>query len=93
MVKFSKENILKMFLSYVNDFVSVSYFAEHHNLTEQEALSVIARGRVIHFSKSPEERKHFTSNQKLEGEHKFSEANISFIKKRHQTALISEHSA
>lgn len=41
------ELILKLYLSWVNDFLTVERFAEYHNLSLQMANYVIDEGRVL----------------------------------------------
>lgn len=38
----------KMYLSWVNDFVTLPKFAEHYNLTNEQAEKIINIGRIRH---------------------------------------------
>ncbi len=42
-----KEKIVIAYLDYVNNFLTVSKFAEHHEITEAEASIIIDAGREL----------------------------------------------
>jgi len=35
----------EMYLEFVNDFLTLEKFAEHHNITKAEAVNILIRGR------------------------------------------------
>jgi plasmid maintenance system antidote protein VapI len=41
----------EMYLSYVNDFLTIERFAEYYGITEEQANEVINKGRKINHSK------------------------------------------
>jgi hypothetical protein len=41
-----------MFLEWYNNFLTVAYFAEYYELTEEQALELIEKGREIHLGGS-----------------------------------------
>lgn len=43
-----KPKLARLFLSWVNEFVTVEGFASHYGLTRETALRVISLGRKIH---------------------------------------------
>ena len=43
-----KQLYAKMFLDYVNNFLTTTCFADYYGLTEKEALEVLKRGRAYH---------------------------------------------
>lgn len=90
---FSKTNILKMYLSFLNDFLSVERFAEYHDITVGAAKSIIARGKVINYEQNPSMRGYFTNNQGTILDEKFSPNNSKFFRQRYEALLLSEHSA
>jgi len=42
------EQLQAMFLDYFNDYLTVAKFAEHNNLTVDEAEQLIRLGRAVH---------------------------------------------
>jgi len=42
-----REKIERLYLSYFNDFLTVSYFAEYYGLSERKANDVITAGRKL----------------------------------------------
>lgn len=38
----------KAYLSYVNEYLTVSTFADHHCISDDEAQAIIDAGRIIH---------------------------------------------
>ena len=53
-----KETIQDMYLEYVNDYLTITTFAEHKGLTYDEAEDLIRLGRKIH-ERIVEENKRF----------------------------------
>ena len=43
-----KEILIGFYLEYVNDFLTVERFAEHHEISPEQALIVINLGRELH---------------------------------------------
>lgn len=43
-----KTKIHALYLSWINEFITVGKFAEHHNLTHDKAIQVIHLGHIIH---------------------------------------------
>ena len=41
-------SIVKLFLTYTNDYITVEKFAEDHGLRVDHALALISIGRVLH---------------------------------------------
>tara|TARA_R110002074_G_scaffold156262_1_gene312435 strand:+ start:41 stop:250 length:210 start_codon:yes stop_codon:yes gene_type:complete len=46
-IAFTKDRLIELYLDYVNNFITVSAFAQWHELTEKQANKVIKRGREI----------------------------------------------
>ncbi len=46
-----RKEIEKLYLSFVNDFLTVGKFAEYYNLTELKAIKIINAGRLINHAK------------------------------------------
>ena len=46
-ITFTKARLIELYLDYVNNFLTVSAFAQWHELTEKQAHKVIKRGREI----------------------------------------------
>lgn len=42
-----KESVLEAYFDYVNNYLTVARFAEHRDLTEEQALALIALGKSI----------------------------------------------
>ena len=47
-MKYSKHPVVNMYLIYLNDFVTVSRFAEHLEVSEGLAALIIKEGRELH---------------------------------------------
>ena len=94
MIKFDKETLQELYLSYVNEFITVEKFAEHYTLDVDQAMSVIARGKVC-LQGDPiwgaRNRSHFYYMENMASIK--SEVNRKFFIKRHENRLLSEHSA
>lgn len=43
----NREKIENLYLDWVNNFLTVARFAEHHDMTESKALRVINTGRAL----------------------------------------------
>ena len=43
--------ILKLYLSYVNDFLTISEFAEFYRISVEDALDIIKKGRELNRSR------------------------------------------
>jgi hypothetical protein len=41
----------EMYLEFFNDFLTIKRFAEHHNITPDEAVNIITRGKRDHRSR------------------------------------------
>lgn len=50
----NRESLSKLYLSWVNDYLTVSKFAEHHGLTENEALLLISVAQSCFENPHPE---------------------------------------
>lgn len=51
------KNILQtLYLDYLNNFISVSGFAEHYGLTTEQAEQVLGLGRAIHNERTNNEK-------------------------------------
>lgn len=88
--------IRALYISYVNDFISINAFAAAHDLTIAEAETIIARGRVICLSDGTLSRDHFLNNNPQVIRERFptmSKNNITYFMRRHEEYLLSEHSA
>jgi hypothetical protein len=44
----AKQNLQLLYLDYMNNFLTVSKFAEHYNMDERTALLVIEEGEQVH---------------------------------------------
>ncbi len=42
-----EDTVLRLYLSYVNDFLTVEVFAEYYNLSESTAIKTIEIGRKL----------------------------------------------
>jgi len=47
----TKDKLIEVYLDYVNNFLTVSAFAQWHGLTERQANVVIKRGRELNNEK------------------------------------------
>ncbi len=82
--------MLKMYIDYVNNFLSVDRFAEHYGITIEVAKSTIARGKVFFHQQYPDSRNGFVISEENKTR---SIANAKFFKERHDQRLLAEHSA
>lgn len=41
-------NYTQAYLEYFNNYLTIACFAEHHGLSEHEAMVIINKGRVLH---------------------------------------------
>jgi hypothetical protein len=48
LLSFSSQDVVKMYLDYFNNFLTVERFAEYYNLSISDAKTVIYAGRNIH---------------------------------------------
>lgn len=42
-----QDELVSLYIKYVNDFLTVEGFAEYHGITEETALFIIERGRKL----------------------------------------------
>lgn len=59
---YTHQKLIDLYLSWANDFLTVPVFADYHGLTEDQAQSIIRRGKVLYFANNPKERSHFSDN-------------------------------
>lgn len=85
----------KFYLDYVNNFLTVDYFAEYYNFTKDQALSVIARSKIVWLSEDINNRKYFSNNHLnlCDHYHNMSKSNQVLFTKRHSDRLLAEFSA
>lgn len=58
----TNQKLAKLWREYVNDFISVEGFANHHGFTLEQAFDIIDRGRTAHHDRIPLEKStHFLS--------------------------------
>lgn len=50
----SREKLQEIYLDWVNNFLTISKYAEHHGLYEEEALALIALAKSAHNRLHPE---------------------------------------
>ena len=43
-----RKQLQEIYLQYVNDFITISAFADYHHIDDQTASLLIAEGRAIH---------------------------------------------
>lgn len=43
-----REQFIKWYLQYLNEFITVGAFADYHHISDDQAQSVIAMGREFH---------------------------------------------
>lgn len=43
-----KEKLIKIYLEWRNDFLTIDYFAEHYGITKTEAKQLIKMGKKYH---------------------------------------------
>ncbi len=48
MIKSANEYLVALYLDWVNDFGSISGFVEYHNISHEDAVTLIAIGRELH---------------------------------------------
>lgn len=80
----------KLYRTYLNEFISISGFAEHYNLTKEQALSIINRAKVLH------QREVLLKGAELSpivDYNRYSIGNRGFFKCRDDQSLLSEFSA
>tara|TARA_R100000388_G_scaffold91351_1_gene73342 strand:+ start:529 stop:687 length:159 start_codon:yes stop_codon:yes gene_type:complete len=41
----------EMYLEFFNEFLTIKKFAEHHDITPDEAVNIITRGKRDHYSR------------------------------------------
>jgi hypothetical protein len=46
--KYSDQQLIDMFLEWVNNYITITWYAESHGIGEVEALCVIEIGRDLH---------------------------------------------
>ncbi|UUW39864.1 hypothetical protein VP14_177 [Vibrio phage VPMCC14] len=85
----------KFYLDYVNNFLTVDYFAEYYNFTKDQALSVIARSKTVWLSEDVNNRKYFSNNNLnlCDHYHNMSKSNQVLFTKLHNDRLLAEFSA
>lgn len=49
-----RETLVKWYLEYVNDFITVERFAEYHGITQDQALVVIQLGKTLNETPHPD---------------------------------------
>ena len=83
------------YLDFVNNFLTVAKFAEHYDLTVEQAQSIIVRSKIVWLSEDSANRKYFLNNNvNLCGHYRhMSESNKGFFCKRHEQNLLAECSA
>lgn len=47
-IKSANEYLVALYLDWVNNFVSISGFAEHHNISHEDAVTLINIGKELH---------------------------------------------
>ena len=85
----------KFYLDYINNFLTVDYFAEYYNFTKDQALAVIARSKIVWLSEDINNRKYFSNNNLnlCDHCHNMSKSNQALFKKLHNDRLLAEFSA
>jgi hypothetical protein len=48
LVQYDNQALINMYLSYVNEFLTIDRFAEYHDLTRYEASRILDLGRISH---------------------------------------------
>lgn len=92
---YSHTGLEELYLSYVNDFLTVERFASYYNLSVDAAKSIISRGKIVFLSHDGN-RSHFLSNNIWYSKERFPEmreSNRKFFCNRHKEKLLSECSA
>lgn len=49
-----REKLAEWYLDYVNNFISLDKFAEHHGISRDQAEQVVKLGKEIHETPHPE---------------------------------------
>lgn len=49
-----RETLVQWYLEFVNDFITVARFAEHHGISPRQAANLIRLGKAIHETPHPE---------------------------------------
>ena len=85
----------QLYLTFVNDFITIQCFAEWLEVDTNQAQSIIARSKIMWLSEDSRHREHFTDNCLNLSEHYqgMSEHNAKFFCKRHSDNLLTEYSA
>jgi hypothetical protein len=47
--------LITAYLDYVNNYLTIERYAEHNELTVDQATTLVSLGKQLHESKSPEE--------------------------------------
>jgi hypothetical protein len=47
----TQNDYIKLYLSYVNDFLTVTRFAEYYGISETSATFILEHGRKLHLSR------------------------------------------
>jgi len=50
-MEYTEEQTEAMYLDYFNNYLTVDLFAEHHQITKQEADRILASGRTLNHKK------------------------------------------
>ncbi len=84
-----------LYLLYVNDFITVSAFADYMGVTDGQAKSIIARSKVMWLAENSKHRSYFTNNCKnlTPNYENMREINAGVFMKRHAANLLAEYSA
>ena len=51
----NREQLIDEYLDFVNNYVSISLFAEHRGLTESQGLLLVELAKLVFNSKHPDE--------------------------------------
>lgn len=49
-----REILISAYLDYLNNYLSITTYAEHNGLTQDQALKLIDLAREVHMSEHPE---------------------------------------
>ncbi|QXN60083.1 hypothetical protein KUA24_16 [Vibrio phage HNL01] len=82
-----------LYLTFVNDFLSTTTFADWIGVSEGVASSIIARSKIMYYSESSDHRTHFTLNCVKLHKHYKEVRNSNYFAKRHEARLLDEYSA
>jgi hypothetical protein len=50
-MEYTEEQTEAMYLDYFNNYLTVDLFAEHNQITKEEANRILAKGRIFNHSK------------------------------------------